>query len=304
MTQQQIRKNQYYPLLSVPEHEMEGILIAFVRNDYQSEIMLTLVNDTQISWKDYEPQRRTWEKEGYPSTNGQIITRPRIFDYDEDYYGPRPDMEDAHATVLLWQNAQHRLERAQQPLSICFLTGDWEELDDWATEPDLVSLVKERFPGDERFDGHFRLLLEVPVGNYTEETTFQDVSWLNAYNWNIVMNGTMPLEFIVDYLDEEEVQEKTRLQERAETHLTFYTCSQSGNYTLEDWYQKPFYQEEFIHLEQQLKQKYPELKGRKMELYTWLSGQQEPETIGRISQQMQKRILEGDQPLVGELRLF
>ena len=73
-----------------------------------------------------------------------------------------------------------------------------EELDDWATEPDLVSLVKERFPGDKRFDGHFRLLLEVPVSDDTGKLQFR-VSWLNANNWNIDMNGTMPLEFIVDY---------------------------------------------------------------------------------------------------------
>ena len=45
--------------------------------------------------------------------------QPRIFDYDEDYYGPIPDMEDAHATVLLWQNAQHRLERVSTT-SQCF----------------------------------------------------------------------------------------------------------------------------------------------------------------------------------------
>ena len=68
MTTHQERKQQYYPLLSVAEHEMEGNLLARVRcGEFEDEPVLTLVSGKSYNWYQYEEDRQYWEEEGFPS---------------------------------------------------------------------------------------------------------------------------------------------------------------------------------------------------------------------------------------------
>lgn len=291
-------KQQYYPLLSAAEHEMEGFMIAFVKNEYDGlyETCVTLVNGTTSSWLDYKEKRLQWEAEGFLAGDGQYHHFPKLFQYNEYYDVPREDMEDGYQTTGLWKRAQKRLERSREPLYINLFDGDTVALNDWATELDLVSLVKRQFPEDKRFQGHFRLMIEV----FPEDGLAgpRNISWLNASNWYTVLNGSMPLEVILEYLDEEESVEMNHRLERAQTPLSFNCQQQAGKYTLENWAPKQYYPEDPIYLDKLLQQKYPELEGKTLKLMMSLPDKEEPEDVATMTQEMKEDILDADTALV------
>jgi len=294
--QEEKRKQQYYPLLSVPQHEMEGwLIIGFCGS------LVVFVNGTREIWSKHLPIRQRWEKEGFLASDGEVYSFPKKLWIDPNSNQPQPDLEDGWKTKFLWGYAQDRLKRAQTPLAVCFQDGDVVEVQDWATEPNLVLLLQNRFPKDERFQGHFRLMLSFLQEEDEDEPEMLDISWLNHEKWEIVQQGKMPLEVIVEYLYEDELVEKDRQQERAQQTLIFHTATKQGKYTLENWTRTPFYELDTIKLANQLRQKYPELQDRQLELMMMLPGEQEPEDISVITQQTQQRILEADTPL--EVRL-
>ena len=305
MTTHQERKQNYYPLLSVAEHEMEGNLLARVRSgEFEDEPIITLVSGKYYNWYQYEEDRQHWEEEGFPSSDGLLHQFPKQLQYNNSGTRPFVDIEDVEDTIYLWQVAEHRLLRSQEPLVINFLDGDSMELYDWATEPDLVQLLKNRFPEDECFQGYFRLMMEIPNKDHPDETELRDISQLNAENWYLVLEGYMPLEVTLHYLDDEETAAKTRQYERSLVPLSIGTPVEEGKYTLENWADKPFYKEEYIHLARELQKKYPELRDLNFEMRIVLPGQEEPEDISTMTQLTQQRILEADTPLEVSLVMY
>lgn len=305
MTTPQEKIQQLYPLLSVPQHEMEGYLLAKVRYPEDNEVpVLTLVNGEFYPWYQYEQDRKQWEQDGFPASDGLLHDFPKQLQYYQTWNLPLVDIEDVNNTIHLWEAAQHRLMRSLQPLVINWLNGDSMELYDWATEPDLVQLLKNRYPGDECFQGYFRLMLEIPSQDHEGDTEFRDISQLNAVNWYTLLEGTMPLAVTFEYLDEQESEEKTRQHNRSLLPLTISTQLEEGRYTLENWAVKPFYPEDFIHLGNELQKKYPELRDINFEMLIELPGQEEPENITTMSQLTQRRILEADTPLEVSLVMY
>ena len=308
-------EQQYYPLLTAIRHEMEGKTIAYVENNYTDMIDLVLVDGTKINFNRYRPQREDWDRNGYTDADGKTHRFPKCLYYDDDWYAPLPDIDDADQTVKNWRLAQKRLERSQQPLTVSTLSGESVELNDWATKLDLVAELQTQFPDYEWMEGDFRLLLEVPINQpegaeggegreagAEEETYFLDISYLNSANWHTILEGDMPLEVVVEYLDDEQTNQKMLMQQRAQTPLSFHTPTQQGKYTLEGWAPSLFYVEDRIHLQDMLKRKYPELKSFwSMELQMQIPGYDEPQDISNISQQTLRMILEADTPL--EVRL-
>ena len=299
-------EQQYYPLLSAIKHEMEGKTIAYVRHNYTDVIDLVLVDGTETTFSRYKRQRQAWDRDGYTADDGNTYRFPKCLYYDDDWYAPLPDIDDPGQTVENWNIAQKRLERSQQPLTVSTLTGESVELYDWATKLDLVEEIQTQYPDHECFEGHYRLLLEVPVAQRAEgevDTYFRDISHLNSDNWKIILDGDMPLEVIVEYLDDEQTNQKKHIIQRAQTPLSFHTPTQRGKYTLEGWAPSLFYVEDRIHLQEMLKRKYPELKSQwSLELQMPIPGYDEPQDISNISQQTLRMILEAETPL--EVRLI
>ena len=296
------RQNEYYPLLSVAVHEMEGNFITEVSYPKGNEFpTITLLNGETCSWYQYEQDRKRWEQEGFPASDGLLHDFPRKLQYYETWNLPLLDIEDATYSTFLWGNAERRLQRSKQPLVINWLNGDSMELYDWATEPDLVQLLKTRYPEDECFQGYFRLIMEIPLLDSEEDTEFRDISKLNADNWYTILEGTMPLTVTFEYLDEQESEERTRQHNRSLMPLSIGTALEEGRYTLENWAVKPFYSEDLIHLGNELRKKYPELRDHNFEMLIELPGLEEPENISTMTQLTQQRILEADIPL--EVRL-
>ena len=299
------RQQEYYPLLSVAVHEMEGNLIAKVEYPKDNEVpILTLVNGETCSWYQYEQDRKRWAQEGFPASDGLLHDFPKKLQYYETWNLPPLDIEDGTHTTYLWDRAEYRLVRSQQPLVINWLNGDSMELYDWATEPDLVQLLKTRYPEDECFQAYFRLMMEIPLQDNHEETEFRDISQLNSDNWYTVLEGTMPLTVTFEYLDEEESEEKIRQHNRSLMPLTISSPLEEGRYTLENWADKPFYSDDLIHLGNELQKKYPELRDTYFEMRIELPGQEEPENISTMTQITQQRILEADTPLEISLVMF
>ena len=294
------RAQQYYPLLSVGEHEMEGELIASSKMGPDGVPIIELVSGEPYTWPEYYEIRKRWEKEGYLSSDDTMYTFRGQLMLGYTTNQPYPDIEDPVHTTRLWQNAQYMLERSRQPLVVSFLDGDYVELTDWATEMNLVEIIKTDFRDDERFEGCFRLLLEVP-GETDEEFEHVDVSILHADNWYLLLNGDMDLNVIVEYLDEEETARHIHQEERAQTPLRFITPKKDDTYTLEEWAYKPFYPEEHIHLADDLQRKYPELREYRLEMYMNIPGMEEHQEISIISQENIQKILEADIPLEVEL---
>ena len=286
-------KQKYYPLLSLAEHVLEGQRV--YRYDGEED-RVVLVNGKIIDRSDYGVARLYWEKDGFSVLGCNKILYPENIEYCRWTGDPIPDCEMGELSQDYWERADHRLHRARKPLSICDLNGDVLELEDWATETDLVQLVKNRWPEDDRFKGQFRLLLQDPDG----EDESLDISWLDYDKWGKVLNGNMDLVVHLWQLDEEEAAEEDRKQERAKQPLVIHAVA-GEKYTLENWASRSFYADDLVDLVLKLHQKYPELDKWHLDLQMILPGEVELKEVSVLDQQTLQRILEADTPLEMQL---
>lgn len=310
-------EKRFYPLLNLPFLEMEGNLVAkFHRansSSPESTPYIVTYSGKTYDLDSYLECRVNWSTEGYIDDLGNEYLFPEYQKTEENGVLP-PEILNYPYIAGGWSTYQHRVERAYHPLTISKLNGDILELPGlspnsnplgkaWCTERDLVKMIRQTYPEDKDLESHFKLVMSNDVANLGDLNTLQNFNFVDFNKWKLLLDGNMPLELMLIYLDEEETSLAQHVEDRASTPLRFIQEDTPDEVlTLEDWAELPPIENLWINIQDRLKEKYPKLKESTFLLQVSLPCQKEPtqiETIflNRMDPTTRQRIIEAKTPL-------
>lgn len=311
-------ERRFFPLFNIPFLEMEGNKVYnYYADDNSSPEISPLIltyNGKTYDLNSYLESRKHWSTEGYTDEFGNQYLYPP-YPHRNENGAPHRENHDYPYIEGGWATYQHRVRRAYQPLTITALNGDVFELPGlllpnpegqkaWCTERNLEQMLRETYPEYKCLQNPFKLVMfeEPAVINNQDDSI--DLTFLDHDKWKLLVDGNMPLELMLVYLDEEEVIKEKHLRNRQSTPLQIIQDNKPDEIlTLENWAELPLFEKNWINIQHKIQDKYPELKNSTILLQINLPSQKypsqiKPEFINRIDPITRQRILEAEIPLV------